>query len=193
MRLFSLPSVALVSLAGLLNACWVESDPPNQVVIVQADPEPDPTPVVPKHVAIETGATLSSDPGSVFGVYVEYHGDGEWLIWSTCDTANSGISCHYKFTVTPLNASAVTSSTVSIDDKAKPGAWGAQGVSVSTAFEITYETGAYTVRVNASGLPIQLEATLDGDADPKMIYWVSDGIVHTGAPTNPVIFEPSAP
>ncbi|MFO0661286.1 MAG: hypothetical protein U0165_15850 [Polyangiaceae bacterium] len=190
---FLYSSLAVVVLGISAAGCWVESDPPNQVVVVQEDPQPDPDPVVPKHVDIETGATMQSDPGSVFGVYVEYHGDGKWVIWSTCDTANSGISCHYHFTVTPLNGSAITESTVTIGDKSSAGQWAAQGVPVSASYEISYEIGSYTVQVNASGLPIQLEATLDGDADPKMIYWVSNEVVRTGAPTNPVIFEPSAP
>ena len=45
----------------------------------------------------------------------------------------------------------------------------------------------------APGAVVELEAYLDGQPDPRFIYWFGDQILHAGSPTDPVDFAPSAP
>jgi hypothetical protein len=43
------------------------------------------------------------------------------------------------------------------------------------------------------GAVLRLETYLDDQPQPRFVYWFGNGVLHEGAPTNPVDFEPSAP
>ena len=43
------------------------------------------------------------------------------------------------------------------------------------------------------GAAMELEVDLGGMLEPQFIYWVGDGVLHTGSPTDPVIFAPVPP
>jgi hypothetical protein len=40
------------------------------------------------------------------------------------------------------------------------------------------------------GEPVQIEVWLDGALDGSLVFWVADGVILQGLPTNPVIFVP---
>jgi hypothetical protein len=43
------------------------------------------------------------------------------------------------------------------------------------------------------GAMIEVDMLLDGVAQPRFVYAVSDGVLLEGVPTNPVDFDPAAP
>jgi len=43
------------------------------------------------------------------------------------------------------------------------------------------------------GAILRVDLLLDGKAEPRFIYWFGDGVLHQGAPTNPIDLEPNTP
>jgi len=42
------------------------------------------------------------------------------------------------------------------------------------------------------GSAITLDAVLDDQCAPEFLFWIGDGALHTGAPSNPLTLTPSA-
>jgi hypothetical protein len=40
---------------------------------------------------------------------------------------------------------------------------------------------------------MQFEVLLDGVDQPQFVYWVGDGVLHTGSPTDPLALAPVPP
>ncbi|WP_438028381.1 hypothetical protein [Sorangium sp. So ce233] len=156
------------------------------------DSTPPPPPTNnPMRVSIDTDALLSSEPGEGVGIFVEYAAGGTWTLWTTCDTNQSQVACSFD-----LYASVDTSSELfdieGIDiEKTDATRLVDEGVAYFHA-----ETGsdidamAFTT---TEGAVVRLEAYLDGAQEPRYVYWFGDGILHEGAPTNPLDFEPTVP
>lgn len=190
LRLFLL---ALAAVAPALTACWVEPDPTPAVQNVAEPSPPVEAPAVsPTRVAIATGETMTSDPGNGAGVFVEYHGDGEWKIWTTCDSLRTGTTCRYRLDLDAEAGASIqqvrvdgsgTDSVVLMNSKQ----------SAITSLSTGDEIDAIQFRMDPPGASLQLEAQLDGQADGRLIFWVGPDVLHTGAPTNPVIFDPIRP
>ena len=47
--------------------------------------------------------------------------------------------------------------------------------------------------VSPPGSGLLVDARLDGVSDPHVFYWQGPDVVHTGAPTDPVLFLPTVP
>lgn len=197
MRLHSLPFVALVSLAFLvpvLGACWVEPDP------VATAPSPAPTaaptqtaPVEPARMAIATGETLASEPGKGAGVFVEYQGAGQWKIWTTCDSLYSSTPCLYRLTLTPEAGARITAPGMGLDGASDNQFTSSRESELQVMLVTTSELDSFTLQLDPPGSALQLHTMLDGAEDGRVVFWVGPEVLHTGAPTNPVILAPTRP
>jgi hypothetical protein len=158
----------------------VDDDGDDDVIIVDDNP---PAPVI-ESVPIDQGEGLSQEPGEGAGVFVEYLGDGNWSIWTTCDSEFSGVACLYDIFATAPDIRATGE-----DDL--------EGLDVIFEDFDTLQLQADTtndfdgmVFAAAPGEPVQIEVWLDGALDGRLVFWVAEGTVLQGLPTNPTLFVP---
>jgi hypothetical protein len=153
--------------------------------------EPPPPAAEPMLVRIDTDATINAEPGEGVGLFVEYAAGGAWRFWTTCDTNYSNVACTFDVLVSVQQpADLVEFSGYDLDgsDAVELYDLGSVYLAISTGSDIdglmmTTEPGAI----------VRLEMYLDGVSQPRFVYWFGDGVLHTGAPTNPVDFEPITP
>ncbi|WP_437489372.1 hypothetical protein WME75_10565 [Sorangium sp. So ce1014] len=155
------------------------------------DNAPPPPTDEPRLVALDTDAVLSSEPGEGVGIFVEYAAGGTWKLWTTCDTNSSKVVCSFD-----LYASVDTSSElfdiVGTDlEKTDATRLVDEGIAYLHA-ETGSDIDAMTF-TTTEGAIVRLEAYLDGVQEPRYVYWFGDGILHEGAPSNPLDFEPTSP
>jgi hypothetical protein len=193
----TLPSLFLaLGLAAIpvLGACWVEPEqpylPPPQAT---GTPQPTATQTQPARVAIATGETLEAEPGKGAGVFVEYHGDGKWRAWTTCDTLVTGTPCEYRLAFRPEEGARLNGLTMGIEGSGNNLFDEIDAQLIRVSITTTTETDSVEFRTEPPGAAVQLQTTLDGSSDSRIIFWVGPEVLHTGAPTNPVIFEPTSP
>jgi hypothetical protein len=147
----------------------------------------------PQQVAIDTGTTVVATAGGGVGVFVEYTAGGHWKITTACDTNTSGVSCGFDVFVVGVDPTKTTLSnpqgenladldTVAIQSD------GSLHLSTTTGMGL----GGLSFDATAGGA-VELEMYLDGVIQPDFIYWIGGAVLHTGAPTDPVDFAPSAP
>ena len=203
--------LSLVGLAGVLSAsalaCVVEQDrhgygssgptaspPPGGGTGGDLGPTGSTTPVL---VDVDTGRTMSAQPGDGLGVFVEYQAGGHWHIWWTCDTNKTNQSCPMDVKITMPAASTGQFSNAKADGASPSGtspliATPTQLESVTTTTTgidgMTFDTGA--------GAIITLEASIGSLKDGSFIFFVQNGKINggfTGKLTDPLELEGSAP
>lgn len=142
-------------------------------------------------VTIDSGATMSLTPGDGAGIFVQYAQGGHWNLTTTCDTRSSGQSCAFDIVISPSDGATFS---------------GVQGQDLSSADTLELRSDG-TVRLVTStsygtngisfdsdpGATVEIDALLDGAAQPSFVNVVSEGAVLAGVPTNPVDFSPSDP
>jgi len=151
-----------------------------------------PPPVDPITMTIDSDVALDAKPGDGVGIFVEYTTGGRYRIWTTCDTLTSGVTCPFD-----VYTSVDTSSTIigvteenlegydSVTVKQNQG-------TVDLHFETDSDYDAASIDVTPGAI-LRVEAYLDGQSQPRFVYWFGDGVLHEGAPTNPVDLNPSKP
>lgn len=154
--------------------------------------QPPATITEPEQVLIDADAILDAEPGEGIGVMVEYATGGHWHVFTTCDyntVANPGVACAFDIFATTLDGSAignVKGEELAGKDSIELHADG----SAHLYTENTLSLGGMAFDT-APGAVVELEVYLDGQADPHFIYWVGKDVLHRGAPTDPVRFEPT--
>ena len=142
-------------------------------------------------VTIDTDATLSLTPGDTEGIFVQYARGGHWNLSTTCDTRSSGQSCTFDVVISPSDGatlSGVQGQSLSSDDTLELRSDGTVRLVTSTSY------GTNGISFDADpGATIEIDALIDGAAQPSLVNVVSDGAVLAGVPTNPVDFSPSDP
>ena len=154
--------------------------------------DPDPPQDQISQVAIEADQALSANPGEGVGIFVEYRSGGEWHIWTTCDTNFSGVTCPFD-----IYTSVDSSSTIfSITEENLEGFDSTTTQSGLGTVDLHFETGgdydAAEIDVTPGAI-LRVEAVIDGQTEPRFIYWFGDGVLHEGAPTTPIDFIPTKP
>jgi hypothetical protein len=142
-------------------------------------------------VSIDMGAPpLEAPPGEGVGVFVECDAGGHWHVWTTSDSSYSGTSRWFDVVASVVDGSStianVAGENLEVDDSVR-----AIG---SDSIELEADTGGATDGVLFDATPgaiVELAVTVDGVADPRIVYWVGGGVIHTGAPTDPVDFQPT--
>jgi hypothetical protein len=189
-RFRSRAMMACLATAGAAG-CAVESQPS---VVYVADPPPETglAPQTPTEAPIDTDQTLTATPGEGTGVFVEYAHGGHWRVWATCDTKTSGQPCSFVLGASSVDGSALSNlraeglfdgGTLQMD--------GPNAVSLSTQTTTAIDAVDFDA---TPGTAVEVFYTLEGlGYDPHYLYWIGGGILHNGAPTNPLRLTPSAP
>ncbi len=149
-------------------------------------------PVDVQEATIDTGATLADiEPGQGAGAFVEYQADGKWHVFTACDTSVSTYDCRWDIIVS-------VGSGASIKDFAEEGLESADYLdwydskSVRLVAENTVDFDGFTFEATA-GTTVRVDVFLDDRAAPQYLFWVGDGGLHQGAPSNPMDLTPSSP
>ena len=148
-------------------------------------------PTSPAQFPIDMDKTIQPSGGQGVGVFVQYATGGHWTISMACDTTTSGMPCDFDVFVTPLLEGAAVSNPL----------WQHIEGAGSTQFtantlHVFAETAMAVDAITFDSPPgngIEVDVALDGEAQSRFIYWIGEGVLHTGSPTNPVDFVPSAP
>lgn len=182
-----------VGLAGTMNTgCFFIGDGDHHHDDYDDDVTPtDPPPDVPAEVSeviIQPDRVLEAVPGEGVGVFVEYQTGGKWRIWTTCDTFTSKTVCSYEIFANVTRVEHLhTYGTEEVEgfDEVKAFEDGTVQLIADTDSDID----ALVLEVE-EGQPLDLEVYLDGQSAQPFVYWVSDDVIHAGAPDNPVRFRP---
>ena len=173
-------AVSSLALAGCVFTGTVDGD-------IYVD---DPIPVATvAEVAIDSGATMTADPGYGVGVFVQYDAGGYWTVFTTCDTEISGSACNFDILVSPVSRTYIDNVQgfdLGLDDSFTLGTDGSINLVTDTAFGMN----GFTFDADP-GAVIELDVLLDGVSQPRFVYVVSRGALLQGVPTNPVDFVPS--
>jgi hypothetical protein len=152
----------------------------------------------PKEVSITPDKTLSSAPGEGVGLFVEYGTGGHWRVWMTCDSLVAQHAdgtypvCGFDAFLTVVDGTGPITNAKGDELEGKDAVTSSGDGSVQFYAETSTDIDGITFDT-APGAVVELEAYLDGQPDPRFIYWFGDQILHAGAPTDPVRFRPSAP
>lgn len=187
MRLSSLISLgSFLAIAGLGTGCFFFDNSGGDGSGSTLPPETNAQTVV-----IDTDATITASPGDGVGVFVQYTSGGEWNIFTTCDTHVSGVSCGFDLFVKGVDATTLIANSKGSNLSGRDGIEVMADGTVHLATDTSTDLNGFTFDATP-GAAIELTMALDGTSQERFIYWVGDGVLHTGAPTNPVDFQPTA-
>jgi hypothetical protein len=158
---------------------------PACLVVVDEDEKPTPVPVaeaVPLPEAyIDRGEALDVIPGGGVGVHA-FQEDGFWRFELTCDTS---APCEWDLVLTTRDASVFS-----------VGGHVGNGDEISSGFDWVQFVGVTTSEVDAVELETAYEAAvvvdvyLDGGPAQEFVFWVENGLIRRGAPSNPFVLLP---
>lgn len=153
------------------------------------DPSPAPPSTVIEQATIDTDQLLDLEPGEGAGAFIEYESGGIYHVTTSCDVT-SGVDCLWDIVVTPLDGAPVLSASafdLEQDDSLTFG-------EVNRLRLIAYtgdDFDGFSFQTEP-GAAVEVDALLDDGSANKFLFWVGDGAVHNGAPSNPVDLIPSA-
>lgn len=179
----------IVGMTALTGCIIVDDDYDN----TPPPPDPGTNPITePMLMGIDTDFALDSKPGDGVGIFVEYYAGGHYRIWTTCDTNTSGAMCPFDIFTSVDTASTITA-------VGEENLEGFDSISLSQGngtvdlhFETDSDYDAIGIDVTPGAI-LRVEAYLDGLSEPRFVYWFGDGVLHQGAPTNPIDLIPSKP
>lgn len=138
---------------------------------------------------IDVDRQLDIDPAGGAGMFVEYAAGGHWHVRTSCDTGHG--ACAWDILVSPDNGHALSNLTpeaLESNDSlheypSSPGTWQLNANTSSDLDGFTFDSDP--------GAAVEVDALLDGVCAVDYFYWVGDGALHGGSPSNPLILVPS--
>ncbi len=172
----------------------------------------------PTQAAIDTDQQIDVDAGQGAGVFIEYATGGHYHVRVSCDTTRSNLACQWQVTVTPAADQVTPDAGQATPDagqatpdagQATPDAGQAimnvvgEGLegndSVTSVAPNGYQLNAYTTTEidgftfdTAPGAAVTVAANLDGACATPYYFWVGDGALHQGSPSDPITLTPSS-
>jgi len=150
---------------------------------------PPPASATIEEATIDTDQLLEIAPGDGAGAFVEYETGGTYHVTTSCDVGQGG-DCYWDIVVTPLADAALLSVSpfdLESDDSVTLGSGNQLRLVANTGKDLdgfSFQT--------EPGAAIELDALLDNGAGNRYLFWVGDGALHSGAPSNPIDLVPSA-
>jgi hypothetical protein len=138
---------------------------------------------------IDTDELLDVDAGDGAGAFIEYEAGGVYHVTTSCDSDNGG-ECYWDIIVRPLKGPVVSAAPLDLedDDQLRFGADDTVQLVAATARDFD----GFSVEVEP-GIGLEVDVVLDGACGNRYLFWVGDGALHSGAPSNPIDLIPSAP
>jgi hypothetical protein len=178
-----------VPLAFLAAACTYDNGDAHRALNDNTQPASCYTPT---QSTIDTDAQLAIDAGIGAGVFIEYASGGHYHVRTACDTTRSNSACNWDIIITPETGKTISnpaSENLSGGDTFLPYQGDASG-----SYQLTAQTSAEVDGVTFDidpGSAITVDAFLDGTCALPFFFWVGDGAVHQGVPSNPLTLQPT--
>ncbi|HEY6079432.1 MAG TPA: hypothetical protein VIW29_11545 [Polyangiaceae bacterium] len=137
---------------------------------------------------IDTDEALDVEPGVGAGAFIEYESGGAYRISTSCDVAEGG-PCTWDILVTPLDGASIASlapSGIEQDDSLTT-----DGTTVQLLATTEDDLDGFSIQTEP-GAAIRFDALLDGGCANRYLFWVGDGALHSGAPSNPIDLVPTS-
>jgi hypothetical protein len=151
---------------------------------------PDSTPVGSiEQATIDADQLLDVEPGAGAGAFIEYESGGTYHVTTSCDVEQGG-SCFWDIVVTPL-ADAPLLGVSALDLESDDSVTLGSGNQVRLVARTGSDFDGFSFQTDP-GAAIEVDALLDDGAANRFLFWVGDGALHSGAPTNPIDLVPSA-
>lgn len=153
-----------------------------------SDPPPSSS-VDIEEAIIDTDQLLEIDPGDGAGAFVEYEAGGTYHVTTSCDVGQGG-DCYWDIVVTPLGDAALLSVSpfdLESEDSVTLGA----GNQLRFVAKTGQDLDGFSFQTDP-GAAIELDVLLDNGPGNRYLFWVGDGALHSGAPSNPIDLVPSA-
>lgn len=187
MSLFSNPRLLPAVLAlPLLVGCYADHDRHHDGYTNNGSSTPPPSTVI-EQATIDVDQTLEVDPDSGAGVFIEYQSGGTYRITTACDTKHG--NCFWDILATPLDGAGIKAAApidLERDDDSITFA--------SDTLRLVAITGndfdGFTLQTEP-GAVLEVDALLDNAPANHFFFWVGDGALHSGAPSNPLDLIPS--
>jgi hypothetical protein len=154
----------------------------------------NPPPTTPEVASakIDTGATISDiQAGQGAGVFVEYQAGGKWHLFASCDSTVSKYKCTWDVIVsTQVASDLVDYGSDGLESNDWLSRHGTNGIRFVADNDFDFD--GFYVETKA-GVPLRVDVYLDDQPAARYIYWIGDGGLHEGAPTNPIDLTPASP
>lgn len=189
---FSMRSRVLALCFGIsaLTGCIVvDGGDDGRTTVIDNNPPP-PVDTTPMAVTIDSDVALDATPGDGVGVFVEYYAGGTYRIWTTCDTTFSENACAFDIFTSVDSSSTIVATTEENLEGADSIIVNAGQGTVDLRFDTGFDYDAAVIDVTP-GATLRVEVFVDGSSDARFTYWFGNGVLHEGAPTNPIDFIPS--
>jgi hypothetical protein len=160
---------------------------------------------VPAACSIPIASTVDADQqidvkaGDGAGVFIEYASGGHYHVRTSCDTAVTGSVCSWDIIMTPDVGKALTNvvgENLTGGDSVHTYPPPADQPNASPSYQLTAQTSTEIDGVTFDtdpGATVSFDAFLDGTCALPFFFWVGDGALHKGSPSNPVVLTPTAP
>ena len=149
---------------------------------------PDAPSATVEQATIDADQLLDVEPGAGAGAFVEYETGGTYHVTTSCDVA-SGADCAWDIVVTPLRGAPIKNVSpfdLENDDTL--------GFGATNQLRLVAYTGddfdGFSFQTEP-GAALEVDVLLDEGAANRYLFWVGDGALHSGAPSNPVDLVPS--
>lgn len=136
---------------------------------------------------IDANETLDVDPGKGAGLFVEYEAGGTYHLTTSCDVDQG--DCFWDIFATPLDRAAIKN--VAPTDLESDDSVTFTGNQVHLVTYTLSDFDGVTLQTEP-GAALEIDAFLDNVPGNRYVFWVGDGALHSGAPSNPVDLVPSA-
>jgi hypothetical protein len=139
---------------------------------------------------IDTGEAFELDPGRGVGIFVEYEGEGQYRVSTTCDSDYTGYSCNFDVLANVVEGGKLIDFAPEDleDDSLGLVADGFVNLRTVTDFGID----AFTLKTDP-GAVLAIDALLDCGCGNPYLFWIGDGAIHGGSPSSVLELSPSEP
>lgn len=153
------------------------------------EPAPAPAPTGPiEQAMIDADQFLDVEPGEGAGAFVEYEKGGTYHVTTSCEV-KSGVDCLWDIVVTPLDGAPIT--TIAPFDLEKDDTLTFGEVNRLRLIAYTADDFDGFSFQTDPGATLEVDVFLDDKAGNQFLFWVGDGALRSGAPSNPVDLVPS--
>ena len=176
----------------LAAACTYDNGDAHRVITDSQQPDPMVECGTVARSTIDVDSQIDIDPGAGAGVFIEYATGGHWHVRTSCDTAKGSAACVWDVLVSPETGHSLSNfapealeSNDSLHEYvSSPGTWQLNANTSSDIDGFTFD--------GDPGAAVEVDALLDGVCAVPYFFWVGDGALHPGSPSNPLILAPAS-
>ena len=187
-------SALLLALPLVLSLCACSYDNGGARRVYDDSPPPSSTACdyaeAPAQSRIDVDRQIEVDAGQGAGVFIEYGSGGHWQVTTSCDTLFTSTTCAWNVTVNSLDGAALSNvAATDLESDDKLGAVGSASYQMRATTDVDLDGFSFDAD---PGSHVRVEAYIDDSCAIQYFYWVGDGALHSGSPTNPLDLAPSA-